>query len=122
MGKIILIAEDTDDTRSYMVLLMQSKDYEVYEATNGLEAIEIARQQHPNLILMDISMPEMDGLSETQIIRSSIDEISKVPIVALTAFGNDYRERAMEAGCNDLIPKPVDFEVLNSVIEKYMVE
>ncbi|HRH42449.1 MAG TPA: response regulator, partial [Pyrinomonadaceae bacterium] len=101
MGKIILIAEDTDDTRSYMVLLMQSKDYEVYEATNGLEAIEIARQQHPNLILMDISMPEMDGLSETQIIRSSIDEISKVPIVALTAFGNDYRERAMEAGCND---------------------
>ena len=67
-------------------------------------------------------MPEMDGLSETQIIRSSIDEISKVPIVALTAFGNDYRERAMEAGCNDLIPKPVDFEVLNSVIEKYMVE
>ena len=121
MSKIILIAEDYDDARSYMVLLMESYGYEVYEAANGQEAIELAKEHHPNLILMDISMPLMDGLTATQIIRKSVEDISTVPIIAITAFGENLTEKALKAGCNYLITKPVDFDTLQPIIEKYIV-
>ena len=71
---------------------------------------------------MDISMPEMDGLTATQIIRNSTDEIAKVPIIAISAFGDDYKAKALAAGCNELLPKPVDFDTLEPVIEKYILE
>ena len=121
MSKIILIADDYDDARGYMVLLIKSYGYEVFEARNGKEAIELAKKHHPDLILMDISMPEMDGLQATQIIRKSNAEIAKVPIIAITAFDDSYKEKVLKAGCNQLIAKPVDFHILESVINKYLL-
>lgn len=119
MSKIILIVEDYEDARAYMKILVEGYGYEVFEAANGLEAIEIARDHPPNLILMDMSMPVMDGLTATKIIRTSVDNISEVPIVAVTAFGDSFEERAKAAGCNYLISKPVDLDTLAPIIEKY---
>lgn len=120
MGKIILVAEDYDDTRAFMVTLIKSYGYEVYEATNGLEAIEIAKEHPPNLILMDISMPLMDGLTATRIIRNSVIEISQVPIIAISAFGNILKDKALKAGCTDFISKPINFDTLEPMLEKYL--
>jgi CheY-like chemotaxis protein len=77
-----------------------------------------AAEQRPDLILMDISMPVMDGLTATKAIRKF--ESSNVPIIAITAHGKSFYEQAIKAGCNDLIPKPVDFDMLKPVIEQYL--
>jgi CheY-like chemotaxis protein len=95
--------------------------YIVIEAENGQQAVKSAQQYHPDLILMDMSMPVMDGLTATKAIRV-FNEKPKIPIIAVTAFGKQYYERAMEAGCNDLISKPVDFDVLQPVIEQYLAQ
>lgn len=120
MSKIILIVEDYEDARAYMKILIESYGYEVYEAANGLEAIEVARDHPPNLILMDLSMPIMDGLTATAIIRDSIEQISDVSIIAITAFGEAYQEKALAAGCNHLVAKPVDFDALEPLLEHYL--
>ena len=121
MKNIVLIVEDYDDSREYMALMMKSSGYDVYEAVNGREAVEIAKTCHPNIILMDISMPLVDGLTATEMIRKSDAAISNTPIIAITAFGDDFKDKAMKAGCNDFITKPVDFATLQPLLEKYIV-
>ena len=120
MGNIILIAEDFDDARAFMVFILKSYGCVVYEATNGQEAIEVAKKYQPDLILMDISMPVMDGLTATEIIRASKERISKTPIVAITAFNEPYIQKAIEVGCNTVLSKPVDFKQLESVVKQYL--
>lgn len=120
MSYIILIAEDHDDARNFMVFYLHSLGFEVYEATNGNEAVETAFACKPDLILMDISMPVMDGLEATKTIRESGDGISKIPIVAVTAFDDLYKSQAAKAGCDELVKKPVDLDNLESVIHKYL--
>ena len=122
MKNIILIAEDYDDARAYLVFILQSYGFEVYEAVNGKEALEIAKTYHPHLILMDISMPVMDGLEATRLIRKSSNDLSHTPIIAVTAFGESYRTKAIEAGCNEIVAKPVDFDELESIINKYLAQ
>ena len=119
MQKTILVAEDMEDSRQLMKFLLEMFGYIVIEAENGQQAVKSAAEHHPDLILMDMSMPVMDGLCATKAIRKS-DEESKIPIIAVTAFGKQYYERAIEAGCNDLISKPVDFDTLQPVIEQYL--
>jgi CheY-like chemotaxis protein len=92
--KIILIAEDFEDVRLMMKFLVSSYGYDVIEAADGYEAVEKAKQYKPDLILMDISMPLMDGLRATQIIRS-LDDGHKVPIIAVTAFSKDFHKKAI---------------------------
>ncbi len=119
MGKKVLIAEDYDDTRSLMRFLLESYGYQVIEAVNGKQAVETARQEKPDLILMDISMPVMDGLTATQIIRKS-NAKANVPIIAVTAYDDSYYRKALEAGCDDLINKPLDFDKLEPVLKQYL--
>lgn len=119
MGKTVLIVEDYADTRTMMKFLLQRFGYEVIEAADGQEAVEKVKQIHPDLILMDLSLPVMDGLTATQIIRK-FDGFGKVPIIAVTAYGNSYYRRAIEAGCDDLINKPLDFDKLEPVLEQYL--
>lgn len=119
MGEKILIVEDYEDTRFLMKFLLESFGYQVIEATDGLEAVDRFKNQHPDLILMDISLPVVDGLTATKVIRE-FDATGKVPIIAVTAFGNSYYKQAMEAGCNDLISKPLDFDKLEPVLNKYL--
>jgi len=119
MTKKVLIVEDYEDTREFMKILLESYGYKVIEAADGIEAIDRVKQFHPDLILMDISLPIVDGLTATRAIRE-FDVDSKVPIIAVTAFGKNYYKKAIEAGCNDLIDKPVDFDSLEPILRSYL--
>lgn len=119
MPKIVLIVEDYDDTRSFMKFIVESYGYEVIEASDGIEAINSFKEFHPDLILMDISLPMVDGLTATRAIRE-FDTSGKVSIIAVTAFGKLYFKQAIEAGCDHLIDKPIDFEMLEPVINRYL--
>ena len=119
MVKKVLIVEDYEDTREFMKILLESYGYKVIEAADGIEAIDRVKQFHPDLILMDISLPVVDGLTATRAIRE-FDADSKVPIIAVTAFGKNYYKKAIEAGCNDLIDKPVDFDSLEPILKSYL--
>jgi CheY-like chemotaxis protein len=119
MHKTVLIVEDYDDTRSLMRFLLEDLHYEVEEASNGQEAVQKVKYNFPDLILMDMSMPVMDGLTATKIIRK-FDGAARLPIIAVTAFGKSYYRQAIEAGCDDLINKPVDLTVLKSILDQYL--
>jgi CheY-like chemotaxis protein len=120
MPKTVLIVEDYADTRTMMKYLLQGYGYQVLEAENGQEAVDSVQRQIPDLILMDLSLPVMDGLTATQIIRKVDGVGNKVPIIAVTAYGNSYYRQALEAGCEDLINKPLDFNNLEPILEQYL--
>lgn len=119
MSRIILIVEDYEDSRLFLKLLLEIDGYEILEAGDGLEALEIVRKSFPDLILMDIAMPVMDGLTATRRIRT-IRRGNLIPIIAVTAHGRQFYEKALAAGCNDLIEKPVDFDALETKLEHYL--
>lgn len=119
MSKIILIVEDYADSRLFLKLLLEIDGYEILEAGDGLEAFEIVRESFPDLILMDIAMPVMDGLTATRKIRT-IRRGADIPIIAVTAHGKQFYQKAIDAGCNDLIEKPVDFDSLETKLEYYL--
>ncbi len=119
MSKKVLIVEDYPDIRTMMKFLVESFGYEVIEAADGNEAVEKVQKCIPDLILMDLSLPNMDGLTATQIIRK-FDGLGKVPIIAVTAYGNSFYRRAIEAGCDDLINKPLDFNNLEPLLQQYL--
>lgn len=113
--KRILIAEDNNSNYMLMTYILKGH-YEVFRAENGQEAVEKAKAEQPDLILMDIKMPLMDGLQATRLIKA---ELPDLPIIALTAnaFDND-RQQALEAGCNDFISKPVSAAACIQAIQK----
>jgi len=120
MTKTVLIVEDYEDARVMMKVLVELCGYKAVEAEDGYEAIEKVKTFAPELIFMDLSMPRMDGISATQEIRH-LDGYSSTPIVALTAYGDLHGQEALEAGCNEVIPKPMDFERLQPLLDKYLV-
>jgi CheY-like chemotaxis protein len=115
--KRILVAEDNDSNYMLMTYILR-KHYEFFRAKNGKEAVEMVESEKPDMVLMDMKMPLMDGLEATRQIRVSHPDL---PIVALTAnaFDSD-RQRALEAGCNDFVTKPVSAPVCLEVIAKYI--
>ena len=116
----ILVVEDTDDVRSLVKIFLELKGYHVVEATNGREAIERALQVHPALILMDLSMPILDGWAATRQLRQHA-EMHDVPIIGLSAYcRGDWHQEAIEAGCNECVQKPVDNDVLEKVIAQLL--
>jgi CheY-like chemotaxis protein len=115
----VLIVDDSDDLRDLMVFQIQSLGYETVEATNGLEAIEVARQTSPSLILMDINMPLLDGLAATRVIRES-EQFSSTPIVAFSAYlGGVHRALALEAGCNEFVSKTECVDKLENILGRF---
>ena len=119
MAKRVLLAEDFDDTRRYVRALLEGHGFEVLEATDGYEAVEKAVEERPDVILMDIAMPVMDGIQATQAIRQH-EELAQVPILALTAYGDFYNVRARDVGCTDVIQKPVDPLDLVPLVSSYI--
>ncbi len=119
MAKTVLVVEDYADTRTMMKFLLQSFGFVVIEAADGQEAVEKAQTNVPDLILMDLSLPVMDGLTATQTIRK-FNGFGKIPIIAVTAYGNSYYRQAIEAGCDDLINKPLDFDKLEPILNQYL--
>ena len=119
MPKKILIVEDFEDTRVFMKFLLESLGYNVLEAADGFKAVEIVKRQIPDLILMDMALPLINGVSATKIIRQ-FKGASKVPIIAITASGEFIYQQAIEAGCNELILKPIDIDNLQPIIEYHL--
>lgn len=111
-GGQILIVEDHDDTRHLLRRLLEQHGYRVAEAADGRRAVEAARRECPDLILMDLSLPGMDGLEATRLIRE-LKELCLVPVIAVTVHETEeYRRTAILAGCNDYVTKPPEAELL----------
>lgn len=102
-----------------MKLMLEIHGYETIEATDGFDAVEKAYKFRPDLVLMDIAMPLLNGLDATKAIRQ-FDENYDIPIVAVTAYGDYYKEKALDAGCTDVIAKPLPFEHLKATIDSYL--
>ena len=112
----ILLVEDDEDTRYLIQLEMERRGYRVIEASDGERAVELAQQEYPDIILMDLSLPKMDGLEATKQIRE-FDGMRTVPIVAVTAHQeSDFREGAKDSGFDAYVTKPIDFDWLSELI------
>ena len=111
----ILVVEDADDNRDMLSRRLQRKGHRVIQAADGQEAVEMAARERPDLILMDVSLPVMDGLEATRRIRARAQTI---PIIALTAHAmSGDRDRALQAGCDDYHAKPVELPRLVAQME-----
>ena len=114
--RTLVVAEDVDSNFLLMNTVL-GKKYKLIRARDGREAVDMYKENHPDLIFMDIKMPYMDGLEATRLIRGYSKDI---PIIALTAFAFESdRERAIEAGCNDYLTKPVSQEAIEKILDKY---
>lgn len=120
MGKLILVVEDQEDNRRILRDLLTSADYELIEAENGEEALAATARDRPDLILMDIQLPVMDGYEATR--RLKADPASAaIPVIAVTSYalsGDEAKARA--AGCDDFVPKPYSPRQLLAKIRKYL--
>jgi two-component system, cell cycle response regulator DivK len=122
MGKRVLVIEDTEDNRQIVRDLLTSVGYETLEAVDGAAGIAMAEVHRPDLILMDIQLPEMDGYEATRRIRA-IPELSRVPIIAVTSYalsGDEAKTRA--AGCDGYVAKPFSPRQLLAKIREFLPE
>jgi len=116
MRKILLV-EDNEESREGLMRRLQRRGYEVVAACDGREGVDLARAVVPELILMDINLPELDGWEATRLIRQGADT-RDIPIIALTAHAlTSDRQKTLEAGCNDYHAKPVELTRLLGQIE-----
>mgnify|MGYP005628926855 CR=1 FL=1 len=117
--KKILIVEDVEMNRDLLVQLLED-DYELVEATDGKQGLEMAAQERPDLILLDISLPEMDGWEVTRRIRAD-EALKQIPIIAVTAHAMaGDEEKAYAQGCNGYLSKPIDEDELWAKVEKQL--
>ena len=115
-----MVVEDTADVRELMALQLLALGFKVVEAGDGREAVELAPLVRPDLILMDLSMPVLDGFEATRRIRD-LRETRDVPVVAVTAFTDGHtRRRALEAGCVEFVSKPIDFDTLGGLLRRHL--
>jgi CheY-like chemotaxis protein len=118
----VLVVEDFADNRFMMRRLLEMSGYRVVEAVDGKEAVEVAESARPDLILMDLSLPRLDGLDATRRIRE-LDGLARIPIVAVSAHDtNDFHADALAAGCNEYVTKPIDFDELEALLKKLLAK
>lgn len=119
-GPSVLLVEDTEDNRVMMRHLLEMSGYRVSEAINGAEAVRNAERVRPQIILMDLSLPLVDGLAATRRIRE-MPSLKDVPIIAVSAHDTvDFHAEALAAGCDAYITKPVDYGELEELIERLL--
>lgn len=117
----ILYVEDNPDNRTLVRRILLSEDYSLLEAVNGSDALNILKNERPDLILMDINMPDMDGYTLTAKIRA-LSGFERVPILALTAnVMRGDKEKTLEAGCDGYIQKPLDIDQLLREVERFLL-
>lgn len=115
--KVILVAEDTESNYMLVSYILKS-EYELVWAHDGVEALEMYEARKPDLILMDVRMPRLGGLTATSRIRETDKE---TPIIALTAFAFESdKAKTLESGCNDFVSKPINAKLLKDVVKKYI--
>jgi len=119
-GEVILVVEDNEVSRRLVATVLEPHDYDLYFAKNGREAIEIATQEHPALILMDLKLPGMSGHEVVELLKAK-PETADIPIVALTAHAvGSERQRAADAGCEGYIIKPIDTRAFADQLKEYI--
>lgn len=117
---LILVVEDFEDTRQMIALELRSRGYEVVEAADGRQALEAARRRRPDLVIMDLSLPVLDGLSAVYRMRET-EAMCGVPVIACTAHGADIHLAAARAvGCDEYLTKPVDLGRLNELVSRLL--
>ena len=118
--RTIMVVEDYDDTRLLLKTGLEGLGYSVLEASNGQEAVDIAGRERPDLILMDLDLPILDGIAATQRIRQQT-ELDGVPIVAVTAYPMSYTHvKAFAKGCDEYMAKPIDMAELANLVNRYL--
>ncbi len=116
----VLVVEDYDDTRYLMRMELEQRGFRIVEATNGEEAVAAALRERPPIILMDIGLPVLDGIDATRRLRQR-DETRDSLIVAVTAHHeSEYRAKALAAGCNAYVTKPIDFDWLRDLLDRLL--
>jgi two-component system cell cycle response regulator DivK len=118
----ILLVEDNELNRDMLSRRLSKRGYQVLQASDGAEGVDIARKAAPDLVLMDLSLPVMDGWQATEVLRNDQDT-QNIPVIALTAHAlEEDRQRATAAGCNDYATKPIDIDTLlgkiNALVQK----
>ncbi len=117
---VVMLVDDYEDTRRMIRCMLELRGCQVLEAANGQEAIEMAQAQSPDLILMDLNMPVLDGFNATLRIRE-YEPTRDVPVVALTAYDTaEFRAAASAVGCSDYVVKPFDLDRLGSLLERLL--
>jgi CheY-like chemotaxis protein len=111
MPKTILVVEDNSDTRELMHLHLKTEGYNVITASDGREGLYLASAEHPDLIITDLNMPEVNGLDLIKQLRS-LPDFKEIPIIILTAFGLDTQDEAIKAGASRSVSKPTHFDFL----------
>jgi CheY-like chemotaxis protein len=118
--KLFLLVEDFEDSRFMMRKLLEMAGYAVVEASDGEQAIELAVKEKPALILMDLSLPKLDGLAATRQIRR-YEGLGHTPIVAISAHDSpETRTEALDAGCDEYVTKPIDFDQLGALVKRFL--
>jgi two-component system cell cycle response regulator DivK len=119
-GPLVLVVEDFEDTRAVMRHFLERGGCRVVEASDGREAIERVRELRPDLVLMDLNMPVLDGFTATLRLREE-PETRAVPVVAVTAYDtSEFRAAARAVGCNEYVAKPLDFPALMTLVERLL--
>ena len=119
---LILVVDDSADNVAVMSLNLQEEGYRVVTAGNGEEAVSIASQMLPHLILMDISMPTLDGFGATRRIREN-DALRDVPVIAVTAFGTEgFQRAAYDVGISGYLTKPIDFDRMHQLVARLLLQ
>jgi CheY-like chemotaxis protein len=114
--RTVLVVDDFDDTRLLLRTWLERRGFRVVEAADGVQAITQAETESPDLIIMDIQMPQLDGLSATRRIRG-VKSLNSIPIVAVSAYGADqFREQALAAGCDEYVSTPFEPATLEGII------
>ena len=117
---LVLVSEDDADTRFLFRTILSLRGYAVVEAADGEESVNLAESAHPDLILMDSSLPRLDGLAATRRIRQ-LDGHRRVPIVFISGHAEpSFDAAAREAGCDEYLVKPLDFDKFRVVLERYL--
>ena len=114
--KTVLIAEDYEDIRQMTRIMIELIGFDVIEATNGYEAVEQAKRNKPDVVLMDIAMPKLNGITAASMIHQ-LEGCRNIPIIAITAFGREYVNEAGAYGFDAVIEKPIDMDELKLAIE-----
>ena len=120
MSKTILIVEDNELNMKLFNDLLESKGYKIIQTASGLNAVELAREHKPDLILMDIQLPEVSGLEVTKWLKSD-DELAHIPVIAVTAFAmKGDEEKILEGGCEAYISKPISVAKFLTTIQGFV--
>jgi CheY-like chemotaxis protein len=117
----ILVVEDYADSREMLRLLLESLGYRVITAENGSEALALAATDHLDLVVTDFALPDVNGVTLVNGLRSLNSQLRRIPIIMLTALhGDEYHRLAIQAGCTGFLTKPPDFDKLQSMIERLL--